>query len=1119
MTTEKLDWLKHLGPESRERSRSPIRTQGVGFDRANQVLTGAIRRLLDSSLVVFSDSRQGAARVAANLQLAHYLDLVRALVLDELTGGSQRLELIEAAIAKKDNSPAATSALADLQGRDPQGVTALMKRTYGVLLDAGDVAAIERVELHLGGTPTLVDLAGAIEPRLLGLGVNPAGPDALLQSTGAPGADGGQPWTDCFRWNVTPPRADEAALDAPAKMLLGGIREELSRQIVRTAFAGGDRDVESLGLAYAVPAEPITLAALPEGVADEFVSSFLRLMLRRRRVTSVITDAKTNWPGDVREYAKKVARRHGDGDGDALLDLVGARLKVGLPSGFLLKPEQVRLRHVADTEVWRCKACRTRHLHASAGCCVSCGGELASEPLVAGVVDDYYRWLATEAGGLSRLHCEELSGQTDLLDAQARQARFQKVFLDESEVPLADQVDVLSVTTTMEAGVDIGALKGVVMANMPPQRFNYQQRVGRAGRRAEHLALALTVCRGARSHDEHYFAHPEAITGDQPPQPFLDTSSAPIARRALVADVLTHAFDAVSSVEDFEPGRSVHGQFGSRDGWLENEALRNGIDGWIGAHGQEIADAAASLLRFTHLPADERERLVAYVTSDLVGEITRVAESNRNSELSQALAEAGLLPMFGFPTQVKTLYTRRPAPRKDASTLDRDSAIAVSEFAPGSELVKDKAIHTAVGVVDFYQRVDGSWAQGAEPLGERQSAGLCKACVSISDGTTEACPVCGARDPEYAVIELAHPIGYRTSFRHRKYEQLSEPTARAGQPRLSVNNAELLPAVKNAALRSANAEVVVVNDNDGRMYQFAPASNKLPDGRVVPEAGLIDTTFLTDRDRAKAASFWGQGDSNAALEPVALAARRRTDVLTVGLSALPAGLRIDPREPVGRAAWASLGYLLQSAAVRWLDVGSDEIEVGINSLSDGTTVTAELFMADSLANGAGYARRLGDQFETLLLKARELANDLETHNSGVPCDSSCYRCLRDYSNSRWHPLLDWRLAIDMLDLMEGYALEPARPRARDLRAARAVARDFGFTVEEFDDVLVVVSGNGAKRLALLHPLEQRDAPRISAIRGRAALTVVDDAPLTDSTFNLIRRPGRVAAPLLGSGRS
>src|SRR5205823_10290658 len=73
--------------------------------------------------------------------------------------------------------------------------------------------------------------------------------------------------------------------------------------------------------------------------------------------------------------------------------------------------------------------------------------------------------------------------------------------------------------------------------------------------------------------------------------------------------------------------------------------------------------------------------------------------------LSERLANAGLLPMFGFPTRVRLLYTFWPHRAAqwppETGVIDRELDIAISQFAPGSETVKDKAVHTAVGVVDF----------------------------------------------------------------------------------------------------------------------------------------------------------------------------------------------------------------------------------------------------------------------------------------------------------------------------------------------------------------------------------------------------------------------------------
>ncbi|MFO4987074.1 helicase-related protein, partial [Salmonella enterica subsp. enterica serovar 1,4,[5],12:i:-] len=68
---------------------------------------------------------------------------------------------------------------------------------------------------------------------------------------------------------------------------------------------------------------------------------------------------------------------------------------------------------------------------------------------------------------------------------------------------------ILNCSTTMEMGVDIGSVSSVMMTNVPPSIANYRQRVGRAGRRGQGLAAALTYCRDTPL-DREAFRSPES---------------------------------------------------------------------------------------------------------------------------------------------------------------------------------------------------------------------------------------------------------------------------------------------------------------------------------------------------------------------------------------------------------------------------------------------------------------------------------------------------------------------------------------------------------------------------------------------------------------------------------
>ena len=136
--------------------------------------------------------------------------------------------------------------------------------------------------------------------------------------------------------------------------------------------------------------------------------------------------------------------------------------------------------------------------------------------------------------------------------------------------------------------------------------------------------------------------------------------------------------------------------------------------------------------------------MLRYLRDTLTGEITTVANDERytHDALSERLANAGLLPMFGFPTRVRLLHTNWPQTAypwpPEYGTIDRDLDIAISQFAPKSETVRDKAVHTACGVfapqpVGNFVRFDDGFAP---PLPQPNTfpVRLCLSCQAVIQG-------------------------------------------------------------------------------------------------------------------------------------------------------------------------------------------------------------------------------------------------------------------------------------------------------------------------------------------------------------------------------------------------
>jgi len=697
---------------------------------------------------------------------------------------------------------------------------------------------------------------------------------------------------------------------------------------------------------------------------------------------------------------------------------------LGEKGTFYLSLNNIALKFDREKEWYRCSKCSKIFPFAPWGRCAYCGDEHI-EIITPSDLDRYKFWrdpvLKATAEGTGKtiqtINTEEHTAQLSYKDQRDNtwsttenyEMRFQNLLSEEEE-----PIDVLSCTTTMEVGIDIGSLTAISLRNVPPRRENYQQRSGRAGRRGTSLSTIVTYAQDG-PHDGWYFNNPQEIISGEGRLPWIDAHNAKLISRHLNILLLsgylksqdTNLYDCgvLDFFEEYYDNFSdyaIHFVFSQESKKIivpQNEEDLAVI--------QTFAEKLIQRLNnIRHEVLQSRERY----------------RSNQNNSLLDLLSSEGVLPTYSFPQNVVGFYIE--GQNGDISQKpERALNIAISEYAPGKVLVVDKKTYKSGGIYS-----PASLAISRDKPAERyfndpkyysdlyQCSGPYCGWISTECPKDNVCPFC------HSVLAPPKKMLKPWGFAPRNHTNIPEAWAEveysyAEEPCYFAEPTQHdLKDIGYAHLKVAKRPDKITIINKGIQGQGFYVCKKCGATEVIQPTSASKETEGCQNDKPLIPlkdvfrPYLAQGLPPCYHSPqiVYLGHTFATDMVVFEFELDSARINTDYKGLWIKSAAVTLTEAFLLAASRALDIEFTDLNAGHRIHRADSKVYVDIYLYDSLSSGAGYSSGLLEMTADVLSETQKLLRECR-------CDSACPDCLKHYWNQRVQHTLNRYNALQLLN--------------------------------------------------------------------------------------------------------